>query len=106
MSLDLIAKRGSSSLAWRWLHFEKMEIAKRAIRKLCWKSIVVKDSSTTNLFYHLRTNHSTEYDIYEKPRESAVHDMPKQAKGLAQKHTQQTLAGSFYKIVPYNKKSS
>lgn len=61
MSLDLIARRGSSSLTWRCFGVEKT-----AICKLCVKSDAVKDSSTTNLFYHLQINHQTEYEEHEE----------------------------------------
>ena len=64
-SSDLIARHGSTSLAWRWFDFEKTNfVQKRAIDKLLRKS-------ATNLFHHVRFNHCTEYAEYEKIRQSA-----------------------------------
>lgn len=78
-TLDLIPRRGSSSLAWRWFGFERSDVSQKTpICKLCRKSVAVKGSSTSNLFHHLRTTHHSEYENYEKLREteSAEHDAP------------------------------
>lgn len=69
-TLDLIARRGSSSL---W--------SLRAA--LASKTQDVAQKTTTNLFPLMRTNHHTEYD--EKLWELLVHDRPKPAKAPAQK---------------------
>ena len=105
-TLDLIPRRGSSSLAWRWFGFEKADITQTtAICKLCKKAVAIKDCSTTNLFHHLRANHRKEYEEYEKFREPAAQDKPKPPK-VPKTQTQQTLAESLNRKVPYDKKGS
>ncbi|XP_036957921.1 E3 SUMO-protein ligase ZBED1-like [Acanthopagrus latus] len=102
-SEDLVPRRGSTSLAWKWFGFEKTDVGQNTvICKICRKAIAVKQSSTTNLFHHLRTNHSKEYEEYEKLRDSAAQDKPSRP---AVQHTQQTLAESFSRKVPYDRKS-
>ena len=97
---DLIAQCGSFSLTWRWFGFENTDVAQKTpICKLCQKAVAVKDSSSTNLFHHLQINHSTEYEEYEKLRQSAVdHNRPA-------RYRQENTA-SFGKGVPYNKKGN
>uniref|UniRef100_A0AAR2J935 BED-type domain-containing protein n=1 Tax=Pygocentrus nattereri TaxID=42514 RepID=A0AAR2J935_PYGNA len=106
-ALDLIPRRGSSSLAWRWFGFEKTDVGQKTpICKLCKKAVAVKESSTTNLFHHLRTNHRKDYEEYEKLREIAVIDKPETTNVSGKTHTQQSLTEAFNKKVPYNKKGS
>lgn len=98
---DLVPRRGSTSLAWKWLGFEKTDDQNNVICKICRKSIAVKQSSTTNLFHH-RTNHSKEYREYEKLRDSAAQE--KTSRPPVQHTLQQTLAESFSRKVPYDRK--
>lgn len=58
-----------------------------------------------SLFHQMRTKHHTEYEEYEKLQGSAIHNMSKLANVPAQNDTWQTLAESFYKKVPYDKKN-
>lgn len=98
-TLELILRCGSSSLAWRWFGFERSNVSQKTpICKLCRKTVAVKGSSTSNLFHHLRTTHHSEYENYEKLRESesAEHDAPA---GEGKKAHE-----SFSKKVPYDRK--
>lgn len=51
------------------------------------------------------TIHHTEYEDYEKLQESAEHGAPAVDRVKSQTHTQQTLAKSLSKKVPYDRKS-
>ncbi|CAM4277049.1 unnamed protein product [Leuciscus chuanchicus] len=66
---ELIARRGSASLAWRWFGFDKKDEQQTSpICRICRKQIAVKQSATTNLFHHLRTTHKTQFEEYERLR--------------------------------------
>lgn len=84
---DLVPRCSSTSLACKWFGFKKTDLDQNTvICKTVRKSIAVKQSSTTKLFHHLRTNHSKEYEEYEKLRDYA------QEKTSTAQYTQQTLA--------------
>ena len=105
-SEDLIPRRGSTSVAWKYFGFEKTDVTqKTVICKVCRKAVAAKSSSTTNLFHHLRTNHTKEYEECQK---LAAKEKPKSAKVTlpAAQHSQQTLADSINRKLPYDKKST
>ncbi|XP_076849420.1 E3 SUMO-protein ligase ZBED1-like [Brachyhypopomus gauderio] len=102
-SKELVPRRGSTSLVWRWFGFEKNDVVQdNVICKICRKSVTVKQSSTTNLIHHLRYNHSKEYEEFEKLRNSQQKTSTGRPKPQC---AQQTLAESFSKRVPYERKS-
>lgn len=102
---ELTARRGSASLAWRWFGFDKKDEQQTSpICRIFRKQIAVKQSATTNLFHHLRTTHKTQFEEYERLRAeqnstAATNTVQKK------KQTQQTLAETFTKKTPYDKKS-
>ena len=105
-SEDLIPRRGSTSVAWKYFGFEKTDVTqKTVICKVCRKAVAAKSSSTTNLFHHLRTNHTKEYEECQK---LAAKEKPKSAKVTlpAAQHSQQTLEDSINRKLPYDKKST
>lgn len=102
-SKELVPRRGSTSLVWRWFGFERNDVVQdNVICKICRKSVTVKQSSTTNLIHHLRYNHSKEYEEFEKLRDSQQKTSTGRPKPQC---AQQTLAESFRKRVPYERKS-
>ncbi|KAK7934198.1 hypothetical protein WMY93_005094 [Mugilogobius chulae] len=101
----LIARRGSTSLAWKWFGFERTDVRQLSpICKICNKPVSVKSSSTTNLFHHLRTSHRIQYEEYERLRQLAEKNKAEDVT-VKKKSTQLSLADSFTKKVPYERKS-
>lgn len=103
-SEDLVPRQGSTSLVWRWFGFQKDDaVQDNVICKICRKSVPAKQSSTTNLFSHLRHNHSKEHGEYEKLQDAQ--QKPSTSGRPKPQSIQQTLTESFGKRVPYERKS-
>ncbi len=63
-SEDFIPKKGKSkSVVWKWYGFAASDKEQTSPRcKVCLKAVAAKDSSTANLFQHLKKKHSHERD--------------------------------------------
>ena len=102
---DLVSKKNSSgSVIWQWFGYRKEDVEQKTIIcKQCRKTIATKASSTTNLFHHLKS-HPLQNEECQKQRMAQSPSTSNQThKQPAQK--QMTLASSFSKAVPYEKKS-
>ncbi|KAI2665254.1 E3 SUMO-protein ligase ZBED1 [Labeo rohita] len=99
-------KKNNGSLIWRWFGFKTSdEQQKQPICRECYKSVVSKCGSTSNLFHHLQLYHKVKYDEYLHLRAttSATKTTQPQPKTSAPK--QSSLEPSFTRSVPYEKKS-
>ncbi|KAF3833113.1 hypothetical protein F7725_026778 [Dissostichus mawsoni] len=102
---ELVQKKNSTgSVIWRWFGYHKDDVSQTTvICKICSKSVAAKGSSTSNLFQHLKIHHPLQNEECVKLRMSisGPTQTPKQPAKI-----QMTLASSFSKSVPYDKKSS
>lgn len=96
----LVPKR---NIYWQWFGFQKEHVKQNAIICKTWhKTIATKGRSTTNLFHHLR-NHPLQNEECFKVRMSTSPHTPQKTLNKPAM-TQMTLASSFAKVIPYDKK--
>ncbi|XP_062312234.1 E3 SUMO-protein ligase ZBED1-like [Osmerus eperlanus] len=59
---ELVKKTGATSIIWTWFGFKTSDKQQQTILcKVCGATVLAKKGNTTNLFYHLKTKHATEY---------------------------------------------
>lgn len=100
---DLVPRKGShvTSIIWKWFGFKKSDVEQTIPTcKVCRTIIKTKNSSTTNLFQHLRQSHAKEWEECTALRECAAGQSKPQTQTVRK---QQTLAASFSHAVPYDR---
>ncbi|KAL6460172.1 hypothetical protein MHYP_G00319310 [Metynnis hypsauchen] len=97
---ELVPKKGvTSSVVWNWFGFAATDADQTSPRcKVCFKTVVSKGSSTTNLFQHLKQRHAAEWEKScsrrsENSRNTSTPSKVKQA----------TVPDTFLNCVPYDK---
>ena len=75
-------QKGSSvSVIWKWFGFLKSDKEQNNVRwKLCCRQVATKSGNTTNLFQHLKQNHSLEH----AGSLSSRHDIDKRSSSTSQ----------------------
>ena len=72
-STDLVAKRKSSSVVWRYFGFTKEDVDQTDVLcRSCRKKVATKLGNTTNLFHHLEKS-CTRRAKLKKPQRSQLH---------------------------------
>lgn len=100
---ELVPKRGNrNSVVWVWFGYKKTDTdQKKVICKICHREVATTDSSTTNLFYHLKTRHAEQYNDSLKMQQSTKANV----KAVEKKSTQASIKESMFKGTPYDKDS-
>lgn len=96
----LVPKR---NVYWQWFGFQKEHVKQNAIICKTWhKTIATKGRSTTNLFHHRRSHPLQNEECFKVRMLTSPHTPQKTLNKPAMK--QMTLASSFAKAIPCEKK--
>ncbi|XP_024118468.2 zinc finger BED domain-containing protein 1 [Oryzias melastigma] len=99
-SLDLVPKKGSTSIIWNWFGFDDSD-QNTTICKECNEKVKTTTGNTTNLFYHLKRKHKKQYSESQAAQAAKA----KAPAATASTSKQQTLTSVFAKLTPYDKGS-
>ncbi|KAK0153617.1 Zinc finger BED domain-containing protein 1 [Merluccius polli] len=100
---ELLPKKGATSVVWNFFGFRKADKDQKVILcKVCRGTVAAGGGNTSNLFHHLKIKHAKQYYESQKMRGAPAASKIKVA---APPLVQKSLAESFAKGTPYDKKS-